>query len=64
MTTDNSRFTEVKITGITETRKHVMALEAQGLSRVVKPEAITRPMVEVITWDKNWNPVVVLVEKF
>jgi hypothetical protein len=58
------RFQEVKITGKTASRKAVEELEKVGLSKIVKALPITRPMVEVVTYDANWQPVIILVEKF
>lgn len=58
----DNRFIEVKVTGMTPCRRYVAELEAKGLSKVVSAEPIPQ-MVEVITWDKNWNPVSIFVEK-
>ncbi len=64
MTTNNDRFQEVKVTGETVCRKYVRELEEKGLVAKAEAVEITRPMVEVVTWNEKWEPVIVLVEKF
>lgn len=59
-----NRFREVKVTGETACRKYVRELEEKGLAPKGQAVKIVRPTVQVVTWDANWQPVLVTVEKF